>query len=149
MSTEAPLSMTPLTRSKNRPLAALPIARVDSSKMISPPPGSWSCIARAIATAARSSAESSPTFSLTSTLAPSLANTAATAARSALPSILLVKRPDALKRPSLTFSHTVRSSTRPRFWCTTESPAVRASRGRTGNESALPSTVMAPPGSGV
>ena len=48
-----------------------------------------------------------------------------------------------------TFSQTVRSSTRPRFWWTTATPAARASIGWTGSASGRPSTVIDPPESGV
>ena len=55
----------------------------------------------------------------------------------------------ARRRPTRMFSSTVISGTRPRDWCTTATPAARASSGRTGSRSGTPSTSIRAPGSAV
>ena len=79
---------------------------------------------------------------------PSRVSTAATESRSAR-LLILRNGPRAWYRPSRTFSQTAWSSTRPRFWWTTDTPASRCSIGWTGVRRRLPSTTMEPPGSGV
>ena len=102
--------------------------------MISPPPGWWSCIARAIATAARSSADSSPTWSFTSTSRAEPVEhrldrrRAPPGCRSGGRTGRAPGSGRAARSPRRSWS-----STRPRFWWTTDSPAARGSSGWTGS----------------
>jgi len=123
-------------------------AREDSSNMISPLPGWWCCRARAIATVARSAGSRSPTFAFGSISWPRCRSASRASWHSPSQRIERLRR-RRRKAPIRTFSTTLKSSRRPRSWCTTDMPSRCSSAGRTGSPTGAPSTSTWPPGSGA